>query len=155
MSLLIRCVVTERCVDRQSAQRQLPQRQRLGGVHRRCGAVAQHEPGWRGLHAMGRLRPEERGSYKPGQCPCSFDVKCGTSYCIYACFLFLAEAPSCPADGASFSALSSSRIFWVRPFFKGQWAPQEIWEVSGGLEGTLSGSDISCRSQISFFFFLC
>lgn len=52
----------------------------------------------------------------------------------------LPEAPSCHADGASFSAFCSSRIFWMWAFFKGQQAAKEIWEVSCGLEGTLSTS---------------
>lgn len=68
MIVLTRRVIAERRVDRQSAQRQLAQRQRLGDVHRCCGAVAQQQPGWCGLHVVGLLRSEERSSYKPRQC---------------------------------------------------------------------------------------
>lgn len=59
------------------------------------------------------------------------------------CLFCLPEAPSCPADGASFTAFCSSRIFRMWAFFEGQRAAKEIWEVTCGLEGTLSAISVS------------
>lgn len=59
----VRCVAAQRCVDRPSTPGQLSQRQRLGDVHRRRGAVAQQQPGRPRLHAVGVICSEERSRY--------------------------------------------------------------------------------------------
>lgn len=61
VALLIRCVIAECRVDRQSSPGKLAQRSRLGDVHRLCRTLAQQQPGRPRLHAVGLICSEERG----------------------------------------------------------------------------------------------
>lgn len=58
----------------------------------------------------------------------------------YLYFYVFTETPPCPAGGASFSSVCSSRVFWVQTFLKGQRAAEEIWKDSHWLDGTLNTS---------------
>ena len=47
---------------------------RLGTVHRCCHHLAQQEPEWCGLHAVGFVRTKERRTHRQGKLPITFFV---------------------------------------------------------------------------------
>lgn len=85
-SSLVRRAVAQRCADRPSAPGQLPQRQRLGDVHGRCGSVAQQQPAGPRLHAVGVVRSEERSCYRQGESTL-FDPNTISLYHIHASYV--------------------------------------------------------------------
>lgn len=59
---IVRCSAAEFCVDSEGSSTHLSWGSRLGALHRCCGPVAQQEPQWPGLSALGLVCSEERQS---------------------------------------------------------------------------------------------
>lgn len=158
LTLLTRSAVAQRCADCPSAPGQLPQRPRLGGIHWRCGAVAQQKPGGPHLHAVGIICSEERSCYRQGQL---FLNSGSFSLSFIMCFhtkfslcVFIETSPRL-AGCSSVSPVCSSGVFWVQTLLKGQRAATKIWKVSHWLESTLNSSFLACvqlqtKTPISF-----